>query len=63
MEFILTSLLNNTDVITLIMFLNEVTSLLFNSNRNSGYVDERIDYKTDMKYTLKFVLLSISIEK
>jgi hypothetical protein len=63
MKFILTRLLNNADVIALIIFASEVISLLFNSNRNSGYVDKTIDYQTDITYTHESVPLSLGIEK
>jgi hypothetical protein len=63
MEFILTCLLNNADVIALIIYNNEVTLLLFKDNRNSDNVDEKIEYQTDMKSTPKFLLSSLSIEK
>jgi hypothetical protein len=63
MEFILTSLLNNSEVIALIISKHELTSLLFKDNRASSYEDARIDYQTDMNYTPKSVLLSVSIEK
>jgi hypothetical protein len=63
MKFILTSLLNNADVITLIIFVNEITSLLFKVNRNPGCVDDKINCQTNMKYMSKYILLSLSIEK
>jgi hypothetical protein len=62
-EPLLTSFLNNTNNIDLIINLNEVTSLIFKENRSLGYVDTKIDYQTDMRFTSKSVLLSVSIEK
>jgi hypothetical protein len=57
LEFILICLLNNCDVIALIIYTNEVTSIMFKGNQNPGYVDDKIDYKTDLKNTLKSILL------
>jgi hypothetical protein len=65
LEFILICLLNNADVIALIIYVGEVVLLLFKVHISPDYVDERIDYETNMIYTpkLKFVQLSLNIEK
>jgi hypothetical protein len=47
-KFILACLLNNVDVIGLIIYGDEVISLMFKRNLNPGYVNEKIDYQTDM---------------
>jgi hypothetical protein len=49
MQSILTSLSNNADVIALIIFAVEVTSLLFNANRSPGYVDDKNRYNVYTK--------------
>jgi hypothetical protein len=36
---------------------------MFKVNINPGYVDDKIDYQTDMTYIYKSVLLLLSIEK
>jgi hypothetical protein len=63
MEFILSALLNNADVIALIIYRNEVTSLLFKEYSTSCYVNDKLDQQINMKFTPKTILLSISIEK
>jgi hypothetical protein len=45
------------------IFIKEVTLLMLKTNINPGYVNEKIDFQTDIKYTVKFVLLSLSAEK
>jgi hypothetical protein len=62
-ESLLTNFLNNADNIALIINVNEVTSLMFKTNRNPGYLDTKIIYQTNMSFTPKIVLLSVSIEK
>jgi hypothetical protein len=46
MKSILTSLLNNADadIISLIIFVNEISSLMFKRNRSPNYLDDKIDY-------------------
>jgi hypothetical protein len=56
-------LLNNADIITLIIYVNEVTSLMFKTNINPANVNEKIDYQTEMKYTPKSFLLSLNAAK
>jgi hypothetical protein len=63
LEHILKALLSKVDVIALVIYRTEVTSLLFNEYSASGYVDDKIDHQPDFKYTPKYILLSISIEK
>jgi hypothetical protein len=36
---------------------------MFKINRNLGYEDTKIDYQTNINFTPKTVLLSVSIEK
>jgi hypothetical protein len=55
--------LNNTDNIALIINNDEVTSLMFNENRNSGYEDLQLDLRTNLNFTPKTVLLSIGLEQ
>jgi hypothetical protein len=43
MEFILSTLLHNADVINLVICKTEVTSLLFKTNKSPGYVDDKLD--------------------
>jgi hypothetical protein len=43
MEFILSALLNNVDVIAVVICRNEVTSLLFKNNKDHGYVEDKLD--------------------
>jgi hypothetical protein len=62
-ESLLTTFLNNADNITLIINVNEVTSLMFKENRNPGYEDTKLDYQTNMDFTPHTILLSVSIEK
>jgi hypothetical protein len=50
MEFILTAMLNNADVIALVIYRSEVNSLLFKYNRDSGYVDDKLN-QINMKFT------------
>jgi hypothetical protein len=49
-EFILSALLNNADVIVLVICKTEVTSLLFKTNISSRYVDDKLDQQFNMKY-------------
>jgi hypothetical protein len=55
--------LNNADNIALIINVNEITSLMFKSNRNPCYVDSKLDYQTNMNFTPHTVLLSGNIGK
>jgi hypothetical protein len=50
MEFILSALLNNDDVIALVICRNEVISLLFKTNISSGYVEDKLDQQFNMKF-------------
>jgi hypothetical protein len=63
MESILSALLKNVDVIALVICKSEVTSLLFKTNKSSGYVDDKLDQQFNMKFTPKTVTLSLNIEK
>jgi hypothetical protein len=60
---LLTTFLNNANNITLIINLDEVTSLIFKTNKTPGYEDTKLDYQTNMNFTQNSVLLSVSIEK
>jgi hypothetical protein len=62
-ESLLTTFLNNADNIALIINTNEVTSLMFKTNRNPGYGETTLDYQTNMNFTPKTVLLSVNHEK
>jgi hypothetical protein len=62
-ESLLTNFLNNADNIALIININEVTSLIFKTSKNPGYLDSKLDYQINMNFTPKAVLLSVTIEK
>jgi hypothetical protein len=62
-EFILTSLLNNGDVVALIICTEEITSLLFKANINPGYVDDKRDYQTDMTLAHKLFYYNLVLKK
>jgi hypothetical protein len=62
-ESLLTNFLNNANNIALISNVNEVTSLMFKTNRNPGYEDAKLDFQTDMNFSPKTVILSVSIEQ
>jgi hypothetical protein len=52
-EFILSALLKNKAVIGLVICKSEVTSLLFKTNRNPSYVDDKLDQEMKMNFTPK----------
>jgi hypothetical protein len=54
-KFILARLLNNANVIALIIYAGELTSLILKSNIDSGYLNEKLDFQTDIRYTRKSV--------
>jgi hypothetical protein len=60
---LLTTFLNNADNIALIINLYEVISLMMKDYRGPGYEDAKLDYQTNMNFTLHTVLLSINLEK
>jgi hypothetical protein len=62
-EFILSALLKNTAVITLVICKTKVTSLLFKTNKTPGYVDDKLEQQFNMKFTPKTVILSLNIKK
>jgi hypothetical protein len=63
MEFIISALLNNPDVIALVICRSQVTSLLFKNNTTPGYVDDKLEQRFKMKFTPQTVMLSYNYEK